>query len=229
MKIHSRFKDYYDSVQMHGQDETVHYVRNTEEIQFSKEQKDKLFKPTRHITLYYLEGPRADEVVLIPFVILFCGKVYKAFRLMQYNRYERIFTDLEKTFYDADSALEFYDSNTSKTRKKYYSYWNGLPDRKIIGNWLKDQGTPELEDYALKNKIATAYINIDNAAIKNPCLKDYEFFRVAEPYTAYQELDMYISGVLSKDPNMMVEISDKDRIAQHGFDKFSFRRSPQKK
>ena len=40
---------------------------------------------------------------------------------------------------------------------------------------------------------------------------------------------MFLSGKLSKELNETVEIEDKYKIEQHGFDKWSFRKMPESK
>ena len=42
--------------------------------------------------------------------------------------------------------------------------------------------------------------------------------------TAFQELDMWMSGALGMPGAPMVEIDDKYRMAKHGMDKWSFRK-----
>lgn len=65
----------------------------------------------------------------------------------------------------------------------------------------------------------------DNAhVVTNQCLADMEFYCVTDPFTAFQELSMYISGVMGGRSPRTVEISNNDRIAKHGFDKWSFRK-----
>jgi hypothetical protein len=64
--------------------------------------------------------------------------------------------------------------------------------------------------------------------IINPVLNDFEFIKVIDPVTAYQEISMWIGGVLPKSDNAMINITDEDRIKQHGFDKRSFRKDPTK-
>ena len=47
---------------------------------------------------------------------------------------------------------------------------------------------------------------------------------------AFQEIEMYISGVLGINNKPTVEISDKNKIVGRGFDlKYSFRKDPEKK
>ena len=63
----------------------------------------------------------------------------------------------------------------------------------------------------------------------NPILKDYNFVTVVDPYTAYQELEMYIGGVLGNTETNVATVDDEHRYAGHGFNKESFRKSPGKK
>ena len=60
----------------------------------------------------------------------------------------------------------------------------------------------------------------------NPKLQDEEFYRVFDPFMAYQELSMYISGVLGVGERPTVDISDIDMAAKKGFDNKSFRTDP---
>ena len=56
-----------------------------------------------------------------------------------------------------------------------------------------------------------------------PQLYQYEFYRVMDSYTAYQELSMYIGGRAS--PEKPIPAIDDVTLAQaKGFDKFSFRK-----
>lgn len=64
--------------------------------------------------------------------------------------------------------------------------------------------------------------------IVNPCLRDVEFARVIDPYTAYQELTAYLSNIAKPEPFVPVP-SDKDMVEIKGFDKkWSFRKKPEK-
>ena len=55
-------------------------------------------------------------------------------------------------------------------------------------------------------------------------LDSIEFYKVMDAYTLYQEIDMWVSGVMVSAGRPMVKISDKDRIHKHGFDGWSFRK-----
>ena len=59
--------------------------------------------------------------------------------------------------------------------------------------------------------------------IVNPTLRSYQFFKVIDPFTAYQELSMFLGNnlVTQKDPNP--PISDVDKRDTHGFNEWSFK------
>ena len=59
-------------------------------------------------------------------------------------------------------------------------------------------------------------------------LKEVEFFKKFDPWQAYQELSMYIGGVIAPESKPMIKIEDKYKIMEHGFDKMSFRKAPTK-
>jgi hypothetical protein len=65
--------------------------------------------------------------------------------------------------------------------------------------------------------------------IVNPILKDYEFYKVVDTFQAFQEISMFIGGVLGRGEKEIVVVEDKYKIAQHGFDKWSFRKEPETK
>lgn len=61
--------------------------------------------------------------------------------------------------------------------------------------------------------------------VKNPVLKEYKFAKKYDPFTTYQKLEQYISGVLGGMSPKMVQIDDIHRLEGHGFDKkISFRK-----
>src|SRR5208283_3990318 len=82
-------------------------------------------------------------------------------------------------------------------------------DRKIINNYSYNHRNPKF--------------------FVNPLLKDYEFYKVFDTYQAFQEIQMFIGGVLGNKEKEIIEVADKYKIAKHGFDKFSFRKDKEVK
>lgn len=64
--------------------------------------------------------------------------------------------------------------------------------------------------------------------VLNPCLKDIQFYQVLDAFTAYQELEMWVGGILSNNPEIQ-PVPDKFKIQQHGYDEYSFRKLPTKR
>jgi hypothetical protein len=61
--------------------------------------------------------------------------------------------------------------------------------------------------------------------ILNPCLTDYQFYRMFDAYTAYQEIEMFMNNEIVRPDDPFIEpISDEAKAQAHGFDKFSFRK-----
>jgi hypothetical protein len=57
-------------------------------------------------------------------------------------------------------------------------------------------------------------------------LKDFHFYKVVDPFTLFQEISMWVGGILPGSANPMVQITDDTiKVAKHGFDpKWSFRK-----
>jgi len=63
--------------------------------------------------------------------------------------------------------------------------------------------------------------------IVDPCLKDFHFNKVIDAYTAFQEIDMFLGGVLGDASDPPSPMTDRDKIVSHGMDlKWSFRKPP---
>jgi hypothetical protein len=100
--------------------------------------------------------------------------------------------------------------------------------------------TAEQLEWLIKNRVVTAvwcnhtveyYYRRNpvmwhcNSANKSWTLGEYDFQRAIDPYTVFQEISMFVGGVLPRNPNPMVEITDqKVKAEKHGFDKWSFRK-----
>lgn len=64
--------------------------------------------------------------------------------------------------------------------------------------------------------------------IKNPPLRAFQFFKLMDQYTCWQEISMWIGGVMPGRCSPMVEIGDDSKIKKHGFDPvYGFRKRKQ--
>jgi hypothetical protein len=259
MRIVSKFRDYYDSIMAHGQDLSTVYLRKEEEItapdllaalkspsrsewRWAQDETKgaKLPRP-------YVPDQMAvdhEDVRCLSFgtgYVLFCGKAYRyVFVREEYkNPCYRDGTGAWNKlhyFYDYKELEEFLQSYGKLVKDIYRRKFltDELEYARKLEAFLSQQGTDEVEDLLVKHRIVTARQIYSHDLHRwywesNSPLKDCKFFKIKDPYTAFQELDMYISGVLGQQAKEVVNISDKDRIYQHGFDKYSFRKLPEEK
>lgn len=230
MKIISKFHDYYDNAMAHGQDKSVVYQRELFEFKSSQkddkrieELRDIVYKAihreyNRYSTPTRYQGNKCFIEVQRG-MIVFCGKVY-----VFYVIHKQTSIPTEKNiFYDAQSLIDYLVSNGVNVHRRS---WSKQKSAAQVYEMTFDELTQPNPDWFIENKITVASC-FDGLIKINPCLKDFEFYRVFDSYTAYQELDMWVSGTLAWPQNFMVEVSDKDRINQHGFDPvYGFRTRP---
>lgn len=179
------------------------------------------------------------------FIIGFCGKIYIGYQMT---------TDIKTyESYNSITKIEFvYSVNDIITFFKKYNLTDSLEEfrlgKQIKGYYRKRPSKNiklKFEEHDLKNvfdqfkenkfildlfqqyKTPVFYLTHNTEGLKlviNPILKDYDFVSQVVPYTAGQEISMYISGVLGTSNPNIVQVSDKTKIEKAGFDKFSFRK-----
>lgn len=214
MRIISRFRDYYDAVMKSGMDKEVVYVRERKTIDLGKEpQLDFL---TGHVHNYC-----SVDLVLLGY----CGQFYKIVVAKAFDsRY--VFHEFEefKSFMLTNKLANEWDFNRSRWWPSKYQRFKEFDPAPLVELFHKFQ-TP-LFTLSYEHN----YRGVSKAKITlAPSLQDLEFYMVKDTYTAYQDIFQYVAGVLNSPENKMVKISDKDKIHKHGFDKWSFRKMPEKK
>lgn len=241
MRIISKFHDYYDSAMAFGQDQSVVFTRHTEPLEVTKALKERFSKQK----VFFVRGNKKHKMLMSFIHIAFCGKTYrgievKIFNSTSENIHEELGEPIEiKYCYDIDTLREFLAGYKFEINLNEYSW---QPEQEpILKAFLEKQGTEEHLEFLIENKIVIMIyygheawrggrfqVRPQDEAVLNPLLKDVEFYKVLDSFTAYQELDMFVSGTLPQSTAMPIEIADKDKIPQHGFDKWSFRKMPGK-
>lgn len=202
MLICSRFFDYYDSIKAFGIDKTVVYNRKKEEMIFKA-------GPHMYSTHYYNEPFKGTRI------IGFCGKLYP---LLQTKN---------ALIYDKKVALEIIGKSGYYRRDIDACFSEDLKNPALLKIFV-DKHTPVF----IYGDCLDGNYKAGNSRqlIVNPKLKDWGFQSVKDPVTAFQDIYMYISGVLGIDAPEMVKISDKEMAKKRGHDgKFSFRKPPGKR
>lgn len=211
MKIISEFKDYYDCIQHTIFDKTTIYFRHKKIIQ-------KPHAPRRWYT---------DSIEVYYGIIYFCGKKYPFIEVAQ--RYAQ-----SDFFYCPDKADTYIrEILTGNELKRYlgearHKYYGSETVNSLYNGWerflIKCQNEANIDIFHAKHQ-SPIIVKHDNWLIANPCLKEYAFYRAVDEYTAFQEIYMYLSGVLGGNFQPIPEVSDLDMIEAKGFDKrYSFRK-----
>ena len=237
MRIVSKFKDYYDSALAYGHDETLTYVRKQEEVPFNDESIEK--------ALNICPSFRDSHYRCTPFLVGFCGKFYFGMKAEYSSTWSR---DFEKTFYAANTVDAYTrvikDRGLRKSEMLYlknagFIWSHGKKRLTILDRYEKyfSQIMPDDDDlfftFGTPIFLIRKACHLDSVPTQlilktNPCLKDFMFFHVEDSFTTFQEIDMYLGGVLGTAHPPMVQISDIDMKQKKGFGhKYAFKKRPE--
>ncbi len=253
MRIISKHQDYYDSALAFGHDERVVFERNVSEYRMTIK-KDSY--PTEYDFMIPTLGTRGVhnrwssnydsnrkgfEFAYHPFTVAFCGKIYSGIEI-KYRKGGYMGEWTSSFAYDFDSyvsllkkyGLKFTDDSINR-KWSWNTNRKGSPKcEKEVKEYFGRTGEDHISFFADKGKPIA--ICEQDEGFSNDCtlrfnsaLSDVAFYKVFDAYTTFQELDMFISGVMTREGNPMAGISDTDLRDKHGFDKMSFKKAPTKR
>jgi len=251
VRIISDFHDYYDNVQSYGQDRSLVYLRKEKVIEnFDTRELPSLAELFEKFS--WLHTHHLDSLYSIrPCLIGFCGKWYPYIDFS--SDYEKT---AHETAFNAYDVLQFLQSpehfkkemveNFLEVEKKRTKFYGKVQRRKT--KYRLHFTFDDLDDFFKKNHIIEKELDfffrhrcpifiiesldkrrIEYNLILHPNLFKRNFQREIDPYTAFQELSMFISGRLGVGEPVTVNISNEAMIEKKGFDKWSFRTMPTKK
>ena len=230
MLILSKFRDYYDLGLSQGVDKRIIYNRAYEEIKikiphFRTYGKTPDYESTD--SLPSCSGyHRSSKLEDYRFQLLgFCGKVYPHVLLKGCieGKQRDCILYTQEGYVDLASRM-----GASFGRSKKIYDWSAEYDRRYLDYFFtpKSWNLDELHREYNTPLIAVSRYRGDRVLQVNPILKDLEFQRRVDPYMAFQEIAMYLSGVLGCSERDTVGVDDKHLMAAKGFDKRSFKRDP---
>jgi hypothetical protein len=153
--------------------------------------------------------------------VVFCNKVYRGALINGLTRDEGIW-----------SADKMRDWARKEKNREVVVLQNWRDEKMTLEQYFTPYDTPDaLRNYMIANKVSIlveeqpdrheeSYFQV------NPfTLKRLGFAKALDPYSAFQELSMWIGGVLGgTSPEIVTIKDDKTLIESHGFDnRFSFR------
>jgi hypothetical protein len=257
MRIVSPFKDYYDSVQSYGADQSITWVRKPQETTLSSLQGYQAFlallrntgaRPEwaglRHSSALYISWMHRGKrgVPGTVGVIGFCGNLYpyhtisllKPWHTGDYSRKELVRTVFSKEqavklIEEGEYCRHHHDIDHASNPRE----WDWLPheseaplsilplfldNRLVCFDWAVD-----------RNAYKMSHLEKDTLTI-NPQLSPLDFQRIKDPFTAFQDLSMFLSGVLVSPETADISLTEKQKVMQKGFDeKYGFRQRQAKK
>lgn len=238
MRIISDFRDYYDSVQSQGFDNKVVYRRATRDYVHQG------LDATQHWRTHTgaeAEAVQAEMALLPDFhdlrprpfakdgfswvssqaeagMLYLAGRAYPFWRLFA-ERNGPATTSLEPGF--GEHVMQ-----DKKPRRPYR--WEGdTTDYTPWEEWLEAHWGREIDPAIHFLHGSPMVLYVGDRRIIDPCLKDHGFQRRLDPFTVFQELDMFLGGVMAEAVDAPSPQTDKEKIASHGMDvKRSFRKMP---
>jgi len=237
MLIVSNFHDYYDTISVYGVDKEYVYERKEKVLMgtFGKEDRNRGHWAYEEKYSKTKSGIKTDYVVHKR-VVGFCGKLYPVVvveKKVGTEKAEQI------SFYSTEKVHSFF-AKEKITLIDRLSYWSmrdfSTKSEKALNSFFEGSMFKELKAEFQKNKCPVFIygrfpsIGRSERLILNPKLRDYKFAQVKDPATAFQDIFMYIAGVLGISTPVMVKLSDKELAKKRGHgDPYSFRKLPQKK
>lgn len=240
MRIISDFRDYYDKVQGLGQDRETTWIRKAEDV------------PDRYNSGRE-ELPIGKARVRMG-RIGFCGKLYPLLIVSVEGKSEEVRSHYySQDSYEvwlkthlSKKEMEAYESgwirkpeggrrrcvNYPFPKKEVEQFFSGKVQKWLFGevSMYEFEGVEPIiisVGKVVEEPIKTVGgYDTRNVMTINGRLNEYEFFKVVDPYTAFQSLYAWRCNMAF--PNKPIpEVSDKDMIIAKGFDpKWSFRKPP---
>jgi len=216
MRIISSFHDYYDSIQAYGQDPSLIYRRECEKVKIPKSIDSRLLAVVRD---WYGRPEDARRFRLL--IVGFCGKAYPV-------------------YLDAETKWDASDLTTHRGLEAvpYDSYFNHLKEcdysEKDIEH-LKEglAGVPIGDSLFIACRAPVFFLftsqrwwwgpQPDMELYTNPRLSNVNFASLVDPFTAYQEIAMFLGSQLAVEDKAPRTVGDDKIIAaSKGFDEQSF-------
>ena len=225
MRIISDFHDYYDSAMGYGVDYDSIWLRKPKKLE-----RGIGFASCSSRTW----GATKLDLKYESHTVGFCGKVYGLIKLKKLNSDDEVVSSV--ICYNIDEVDAFVEANSKKKQLEYYNskqggwWWRGRfrglnfeAKRADFAKYFKkfEEERDKHEKFFLDNNTPIFVNRTINAS-----LKKLEFYRIMDPYTAYQEIQMFF-GRLRFEERPIPKISNSDMIEAKGFDlKSSFRKDP---
>ena len=248
MRMATKIRDYYDGV--------IRSTMNDKSFTFVREPREIGMVDFRLPHTIDAETSK-DNITIEFFIVGFCGKIYpgiSACRSSKFYGYETYIKPVTVYFYDWEEAKKFIPFDRMGSRwdgsRKLFSIGS---DKAAIEAWLvhgrsgsswyrhntiEAKTDPKITRFFMDERVA--YFKVTRESRRGriivdayPILKDVGFYKVFDSYTGFQQIENFLTNELVKPDEIKQEIqesiTDELKVQAHGYDKWSFRKEPQKK
>lgn len=238
MRIISKFNDYYDGASGYGVDMTVVYDRAETIVEHSQLRTDilaacayathddrftNMYKYSEHDLMY----------------VGVAGKIYVGltFEILDGDQKKQLFAPLGQ---DPSTTLYVWRKNNlteeqlrqESTTSKWQPQYN-----RTVGDWFRLNDSrrvhENIELFTKHNIVNFAVTKVRGSrepqVLLNPCLQRLGFQRMMDGFTLFQEISMFVTGVLAQKDQMTHVATDKELLYARGHDDKSFKTPPTKK
>jgi len=232
MKIISSFHDYYDTaLSYQSGDDSFLFIRKTEELDTKSLDLTGLDFPVKIYdkSVYHKEDKSYQHTLHEVEILYFCGKIYPLFcetiysqkyGFPVYNITKEYFPNIEELEKRLPLNISYFSGHK---RDSFYS----RVDQKTMHHKLDTFANKSVNPDIFQRLEAIYFIVQGNgytlSITRHPELKPFLKSIKIDPYTAFQEIEMYGSGVLGRKEKTVIEISDEHKRDSKGFDKYSFK------
>lgn len=233
-------RDYYDNARAFGSDSQIVFNRTqTEKSELFSllpfvgerwlpefERKEKLrgvpYWKSRYVHGKFDSGKYSHTLDFV--IVIFAGKLYRGLR---HDIYTTPMT--RHHFWSDEKAYQTLDDLGLVYRRGY----DNQPFPKLGCHDLTKTQTQYLIDNRISIAIDADWADVrykkERWRIDTDGLKDVDFAKIVDPFQAFQELSMWVGGVLPQMTNPIVELLGEDiMLAKHGMDGMSFKKYPSK-
>lgn len=233
MRIISDFKDYYDSAAAYGVDMERVYARKARTEIIKTKDCSLITDMPRVDVLIPARGPgairsrseKADGILLCV-----AGKLYPFYSRIVRPTYQNPYclNSFQKEFSNDVSLCCYTDSSWFQDSYAAAEKWIKDNTGRDV-SYINDMYKSPLVLIHVDKQVTTHhhYKETEFNVIVNPKLSDYNFAKVVDPYQMFQNISMYIDGVMSLSQEEAPKQTDKEKILSHGLDmRYGFRHRP---
>ncbi len=233
MRIVDKQKDYYDGVMSSGMDMSLPYIRHRTNEEVSSWPFPSVFNYLNSCT-----------VNVRSHVIGFCGSIYPVIQFYPPSVYKQGQMSRDHQVYMCHKVadIDTFMNGPARLNAEQLKYYTVGKKKPFSAGWSRDDFTHFFESW---NKIKSSPVYVKwfdkgNAPIftctyeqpytitYNALLGPYNFGKVKDPYTAFQDIRMWLSNRAAPEKPIPT-MSDADNAARLGHgDKYSFRKLPSK-